>query len=93
MVEELKVERARCRRRLRRAVLNLGHDCPPERRAALARVLYWRHTEVPISDITIAFGYDQSSLLGAVGTVRTQATCEDCDAPDAWPEDCYHDAV
>jgi len=101
---------------------------------------------VPISDITVAFGYDQSSLLGAVGLVRTQATCEDCDAtlvassrrqlaelekraatgptrygapalcrtcryrrdcaksneppmeaydddPEAWPEDCYHDAV
>ncbi|MGH9009461.1 MAG: hypothetical protein ACRDYF_06365 [Acidimicrobiia bacterium] len=146
VVEELKVERTRAVGDLRRAVLNLSHDCPRERRAELARVLYWRHTEVPISDITVAFGYDQSTLLGAVGTVRTRATCEDCDAtlvastrrqltelekraatgpsrfgppvlcrvcryrrdtaiyneppdeaydddPEAWAEDCYHDAV
>jgi len=79
-VEELKTERTIAVADLRRAVLNLGHDCPPERRADLARVLYWRHTEVPISDITVAFGYDQSTLLSAVGTVRTRATCEDCDA-------------
>jgi hypothetical protein len=78
VVEELKVERTRAVGDLRRAVLNLGHDCPPEQRAELARVLYWRHTEVPI--ITVAFGYDQSTLLSAVGTVRTRATCEDCDA-------------
>ena len=79
-VEELKVERTRAVGDLRRAVLDLGHGCAPEQRADLARVLYWRHTEVPISDITVAFGYDQSSLLGAVGTVRTRAKCEDCDA-------------
>ena len=81
VIEELKVERTRAVGDLRRAVLNLGHACPPERRAEVARVLYWRHTEVPISDITVAFGYDQSSLLAAVGTVRTEATCQDCDAP------------
>ena len=80
VVEELKAERTRAVGDLRRAVLNLGHDCPPEQRADLARVLYWRHTEVPISDITVAFGYDQSALLAAVGTMRTTATCEDCDA-------------
>jgi hypothetical protein len=80
VVEDLKVERTRAVGDLRRAVLNLGHDCPIERRDELARVLYWCHTEVPISDITAAFGYDQSRLLDAVGTVRTKATCEDCDA-------------
>jgi hypothetical protein len=80
VVEELKVERTRAVGDLRRAVLNLGHDCPIEHRGDLARVLYWCHTEVPISDITVAFGYDQSGLLDAVGTVRTKATCEDCNA-------------
>jgi len=80
VVDELKFERTRAVADLRRAVLDLGQACPPERRAELARVLYWRHTEVPISDITVAFGYDQSALLGAVGTVRTPAKCEDCEA-------------
>jgi hypothetical protein len=79
VVEELKVERTRAVGDLRRAVLNLGHDCPSERRAELARVLYWRHTEVPISDITVAFGFHgQADLLNAVGWVRSQAACEDC---------------
>jgi len=78
-VEELKAERARAVADLRRAVLDLGHECPPDQRAELARVLYWRHTEVPVADITVAFGYDQATLAGAVGTVRSAATCEDCD--------------
>ena len=81
VVEELKVERTRAVGDLRRAVLNLGHDCPPDRRAELARVLYWRHTEVPISDITVAFGFHgQADLLNAVGWMQSQATCEDCGA-------------
>jgi hypothetical protein len=79
VVEELKVERTRAVSDLRRAVLNLGHDCPPERRTDLARVLYWRHSEVPISDITVAFGFHgQPELLNVVGWVRSHATCEGC---------------
>ena len=80
VLEALKVEKTRAVGDLRRAVLDLGQSCPPERRADLARVLYWRHTEISINDITVAFGYDQASLLHAVGTVRTRATCEDCEA-------------
>jgi len=78
-IEEFKAERTSAVGSLRRAVLNLGHDCPADLRADLARVLYWCHTEVPVSDITVAFGFhDQPSLLAAVGSVRTRATCEDC---------------
>jgi hypothetical protein len=79
VVEELKTERTRAVGDLRRAVLNLGHDCPVDRRAEVARILYWRHTEVPISDITAAFGFhNQNGLLAVVGAVRSRAMCEDC---------------
>jgi hypothetical protein len=79
VVEELKTERTRAVADLRRAVLNLGHDCPIDQRAELARILYWRHTEIPITDITAAFGFhNQTGLLAVVGAVRSQATCEDC---------------
>jgi hypothetical protein len=79
VIEEAKIERSRSVSALRRAVLELGHDCPPEHRAELAQALYWHHAEVPITDIYVAFGYDQSSLSGAIGRVRTSARCEDCD--------------
>jgi hypothetical protein len=79
VVEELKTERTRAVGDLRRAVLNLGNDCPADQRAELARILYWRHTEIPITDITAAFGFhNQNGLLAVVGAVRSQATCEDC---------------
>ena len=79
VTEELKTEKTRAVADLRRAVLNLGHDCPPDRRAELARILYWRHTEVPVTDITAAFGFhNQNGLLATVGPVRSQTTCEDC---------------
>jgi hypothetical protein len=82
VVEELKVERTRAVGDLRRAVLNLGHACPDDRRAEVARVLYWCHTEVPITDITVAFGFhDQASLLVAVGRVNSGAVCEHCGEP------------
>ena len=76
IVEALKAERARAVGDLRRAVLNLGHDCPPERRAELARVLYWRHTDVAVGDVTAAFGFhDQACLLRAVGPVASGVPC------------------
>lgn len=82
VVHELEAERTRAVGDLRRAVLNLGRECLPEQRAELARVLYWRHSEVPISDITVASGYDQSALRG-----RRHR-------PDGWSgDDCYHDGV
>jgi hypothetical protein len=79
VIEELKVARTQAVADLRRAVLNLGHDCPPEQRVELAKSLYWCHTEVPISDITVAFGFHgQAELLNVVGWVRSRATCEGC---------------
>ena len=79
VVEELKTERTRATGDLRRAVLNLGHECPTDQRAEVARILYWRHTEIPVTDITAAFGFhNQNGLLAAVGPIRSQANCEDC---------------
>ena len=79
VVEELKTERTRAVGDLRRAVLNLGHDCPADQRTEVARILYWRHTEIPVTDITTGFGFhNQNYLLAAVGPIRSQATCEDC---------------
>lgn len=79
VTEELKVEKARAVGDLRRAVVQLGHDCAADRSLEVARVLYWRHPEIPISDITIAFGFSNSATLAAaVGPVLSQACCEDC---------------
>ena len=79
VVQQLKDERARAVGDLRRAVLNLGHECPADYRADLARILYWRYPEVPISDITAGFGFHGSaSLLAVVGVMRSRATCDEC---------------
>ena len=78
-IEQLKAERAHAVADLRRAVLTLGAVCPQEQRAELARVLYWRHTEVPIGDITVAFGLQgQRELAAVAGSVRSGAACEQC---------------
>ena len=81
-VENLKSERIRAIGDLRRAVLDLGPDCPPDRRLEVVRVIYWRHTEISLTDLRVAFGFpDQAGLMAAVGRVASGAVCDDCADP------------
>ena len=81
-IEQLGAERARAVADLRRAVLHAGHECADERRPEVARLLYWRYTEIPVGDITVALGFrNQAELLAAVGPVTSRASCIGCSTP------------
>jgi hypothetical protein len=81
-IEQLGAERARAVADLRRAVLHVGHECASERRPEVARLLYWRYTEIPVGDITVALGFrNQAELLAAAGPVTSRASCIDCSTP------------
>ncbi len=81
-IEQLGAERARAAADLRLTVLNLGRGCASERRPEVARLLYWRYSEIPVGDIIVAFGFrNQAELLAAVGPVTSRASCIGCDTP------------
>jgi hypothetical protein len=82
-VEAATAERARALGELRQTLLRVGQSVVDiGQRDALARVLYWRHIDLPVRDIEAALGYaDHRTLMSAVGSLTSDVACEGCATP------------
>jgi hypothetical protein len=84
VTEAAEAQKAQAVGELRQALMRLGCDAALDacHRDGLARVLYWRHTDIPVRDIAAALGFaDQRALLAAAGPVDTGMTCKRCTTP------------
>jgi hypothetical protein len=83
VTEAAEAKKARAMGELRQALMRVGRSAlDAGHRDELARVLYWRHTDLPVRDIAVALGFaDQRTLLAAVGPIATVVACERCATP------------